>query len=142
MESNTEAEKGNASDARKRSGFAWGIGRELYTSPFIWVEAKDCNITEGKCFDTFEVRSITIENKKITALEIYNTKKKCVAYEFGKKANNAPKNPAPEVKQDAPDPFVCCTCGKVVDENMAMRTFGAFGVILCRECGIKRSAKK
>ena len=27
--------KGEASDAFKRAGFKWGIGRELYTSPFI-----------------------------------------------------------------------------------------------------------
>lgn len=82
VESNTEAEKGNASDARKRSGFVWGIGRELYTSPFLWVNAEDCNIKEttgrdGKkaytCYDKFEVTKILIEDKKITALAIWNT---------------------------------------------------------------------
>ena len=36
-ESNTEKEKGEASDAFKRAGFKWGIGRELYTAPFIWL---------------------------------------------------------------------------------------------------------
>lgn len=36
-ESNTEAEKGLASDSFKRAGFNWGIGRELYTAPFIWI---------------------------------------------------------------------------------------------------------
>ena len=35
-ESNTEKEKGLASDSFKRACFNWGIGRELYTSPFIW----------------------------------------------------------------------------------------------------------
>lgn len=35
-ESYNEKEKGEASDAFKRAGFKWGIGRELYTSPFIW----------------------------------------------------------------------------------------------------------
>lgn len=39
--SNMEAEKGHASDAFKRAGFRWGIGRELYTAPFIWLSAKD-----------------------------------------------------------------------------------------------------
>lgn len=29
--------KGEASDAFKRAGFQWGIGVELYTSPFIWA---------------------------------------------------------------------------------------------------------
>lgn len=37
-ESNIEAEKGEASDAFKRAGFQWGIGRELYSAPQIWLE--------------------------------------------------------------------------------------------------------
>lgn len=37
-ESNTEAEKGQASDSFKRAGFNWGIGRELYDYPLIQVE--------------------------------------------------------------------------------------------------------
>ncbi|NOW12590.1 hypothetical protein B0H35_000004 [Clostridium acetobutylicum] len=36
-ESNTEKEKGQASDSFKRACFNFGIGRELYTSPFIWI---------------------------------------------------------------------------------------------------------
>lgn len=35
--------------------------------------------------------------------------------------------------------YVCTECGAVTDSNMAQRTQKAFGVILCRECGIKRS---
>lgn len=80
VESNTEAEKGNASDARKRSGFAWGIGRELYSAPFTWIPADKCNIKNGKCYDKFVVEKIIIENKKITALAIYNTTKNCRAF--------------------------------------------------------------
>lgn len=38
VESETEAEKGEASDAFKRAGFKWGIGVELYNSPFIWLK--------------------------------------------------------------------------------------------------------
>lgn len=38
-ESMSEAEKGQASDSFKRACFNWGIGRELYTSPFIWISA-------------------------------------------------------------------------------------------------------
>ena len=38
VESNTEKEKGQASDAQKRAGFAWGIGRELYDFPLIQVK--------------------------------------------------------------------------------------------------------
>lgn len=82
VESNTEAEKGNASDARKRSGFAWGIGRELYTSPFIWIPADKCNINNGKCFDKFEIEKISIKDKRIVGLAIINknTGKRCFMY--------------------------------------------------------------
>ena len=72
-ESNTEAQKGEASDSFKRACFNWGIGRELYTSPFIWIPADKCNITNGKCYDKFEVEKIVIENKTITAISILNT---------------------------------------------------------------------
>lgn len=41
VESYTEKEKGQASDSFKRAGFNWGIGRELYTAPFIWVVPKE-----------------------------------------------------------------------------------------------------
>lgn len=37
-ESYTEKEKGLASDSFKRACVNWGIGRELYTSPFIWIK--------------------------------------------------------------------------------------------------------
>jgi hypothetical protein len=36
-ESNTQAEKGQASDCFKRAGFKWGIGVELYSAPFIFI---------------------------------------------------------------------------------------------------------
>ena len=75
-ESNTEKEKGLASDSFKRACFSWGIGRELYTSPFIWIPADKCNIkTKGNgysCNDKFVVEQIIIENKKIVALSIRN----------------------------------------------------------------------
>ncbi len=82
-ESNQDAEKGNASDARKRAGFAWGIGRELYTSPFIWIGADKCNIANGKCYDKFAVEKIKIENKKIVGLAIVNvtTKQRCFVWQ-------------------------------------------------------------
>ena len=73
VESNTEAQKGEASDSFKRACFNWGIGRELYTAPFIWIPATKCNIKNGKCYDKFEVEKIVVENKRITAISIINT---------------------------------------------------------------------
>lgn len=78
-ESNTEKEKGLASDSFKRACFNWGIGRELYTAPFIWVAARDCAALKPKqrgdgwqCYDTFVVEKIAIENKRIVGLSIKN----------------------------------------------------------------------
>ena len=76
-ESFTEKEKGLASDSFKRACFNWGIGRELYTAPFIWVSADKCNIYEKNskkaCNDKFIVEKIEITNKVITGIAIYNT---------------------------------------------------------------------
>ena len=44
-ESFTEKEKGLASDSFKRACFNWGIGRELYTAPFIWISG---NVEQNK----------------------------------------------------------------------------------------------
>lgn len=58
-ETQVESEKGESSDAFKRAGFAWGIGRELYTSPFIWIDGKDFTP-----YDHFEVSEITYNDKR------------------------------------------------------------------------------
>lgn len=76
-ESNTEAEKGLASDSFKRACVNWGIGRELYTSPFIWVKAEDCKISnfggKPKCYDKFIVEKLTYKkNGDIDGLSIIN----------------------------------------------------------------------
>ena len=74
-ESYTEKEKGQASDSFKRACFNWGIGRELYTSPFIWVSADKMNIDNGKTYDKFAVSKIEYRGNKISQLEIINTSK-------------------------------------------------------------------
>lgn len=90
-ESNTDAEKGEASDSFKRAGTNWGIGRELYTSPFLWVKAEDVRLKpfddKGKkkyrTKDKFSVTDITIENKKIVGLTIRNDSLRRDVYSFG-----------------------------------------------------------
>ena len=98
-ESNTEKEKGLASDSFKRACFNWGIGRELYTAPFIWIKAEDCQGLKQygdkwKCFDTFEVQKIVIENKRIVALAIRNcqTRKNCFVWQDPKWAAKQKEN--------------------------------------------------
>ena len=87
-ESYTEKEKGEASDSFKRACFNWGIGRELYTAPFIWVPADKYTVSTGKngkptTYDRFKVTRIDIKDKKIVALEIVNAKTKNIVYSFG-----------------------------------------------------------
>ena len=87
--SNMEAEKGEASDAFKRACFKWGLGRELYTAPFVWVPADKCNVGKNKqgkptCYDRFRVEKVRIENGAITGLSIYNDSKKCRAFTWVK----------------------------------------------------------
>lgn len=87
-ESNTEKEKGLASDSFKRACVNWGIGRELYTAPFIWIKAADCvelkpdQAGRYKCYDSFEVEKVKIEDKRITGIAIRNKKtgKRCFVW--------------------------------------------------------------
>lgn len=84
VESNAEKEKGQASDSFKRACFNWGIGRELYTSPFIWVAAAKMNITESEyqgkkrysTYDKFAVEKIEYnDNREIAKISIINKTK-------------------------------------------------------------------
>lgn len=50
-ESFTEKEKGEASDSFKRAGFNVGIGRELYTVPFIWLPVATKPKANGKGYE-------------------------------------------------------------------------------------------
>lgn len=88
-ESNTEAMKGLASDSFKRACFNWGIGRELYSAPFIWIPAEKCTITNfGKlrCSDKFKVAKLTYdEDGNIENLAIKNQKGEVVFVKMVKK---------------------------------------------------------
>ena len=94
-ESFTEKEKGLASDSFKRAGFNWGIGRELYTAPFIWIKSGDCNIEDSgrkdsygntifTCKDKFCVDAIQIKDKVITGLAIKNERTKIRVFIYKK----------------------------------------------------------
>lgn len=83
--SNTEAEKGEASNAFKRACANWGIGRELYTAPFVWVPADRCNVKMGRngkhvCYDHFRVEKLRVEGGFITGLSVWNNTKACRAF--------------------------------------------------------------
>lgn len=87
VESKTEAEKGQASDAFKRAGFNWGIGRELYTGPFIWIHLDKAEVYQKNgsygLYTKFKVKEIKYnEQKEITQLVIVDNKNN-VRYTLG-----------------------------------------------------------
>lgn len=104
-ESNTEAQKGLASDSFKRAGVNWGIGRELYTAPFIWIDKANCEIKEDngrlKCNDRFEVKEIGYnEHREINRLVIVNSKTGNAVYEYGTGRKEASKASNAKVNKD------------------------------------------
>lgn len=77
-ESNTEKEKGQASDSFKRACFNWGIGRELYTAPLTWVSLDNAEYVEqnGKYKSYLKLRVSHIEydeKRSINKLVIVDT---------------------------------------------------------------------
>ena len=85
----SEKEKGQASDSFKRACFNWGLGRELYTAPFLWVPAGSAAICrEGERYvtsDRFHVQHIAYNpNREITELRIVNGRGQTV-YELKQK---------------------------------------------------------
>ncbi|MEY8392911.1 Rad52/Rad22 family DNA repair protein [Lachnospiraceae bacterium 45-W7] len=96
-ESYTEKEKGQASDSFKRACVSIGVGRELYTAPWIWIGASKARIQkkgDGKnvkyyTYDKFTVRSISYnENREITGLTIINQDGN-VVYSLAEKGSGA-----------------------------------------------------
>ena len=105
VESNTEAEKGQASDSFKRACVNWGIGRELYTAPRISIELNDKEYTrdqQGKIrvSASFSVKSIGYDTKTrtITSLEIQDRFGNVRYSMNAPAAQPAPKEPSQAVK--------------------------------------------
>lgn len=92
-ESYTEKEKGEASDSFKRACVNWGIGRELYTAPFIWINANTEEVNgklklskeDEKIYKNLVVNIFECENKVITKLVIIDKRNGMVAFGYGVK---------------------------------------------------------
>lgn len=92
-ESYTEKEKGRASDAFKRACFNIGIGRELYTAPFIWVNWQGNEYNNGKPRLDLTVKEIKYNaRREITSLVLVD-KQGNVRYAIGSKAQIAKPKP-------------------------------------------------
>lgn len=102
--------KGEASDAAKRSGTRWGIGRELYTSPFIFARVKTRN-EKGTWklenpFQRFEVAEIGYsDDRKITSLRIVDNDGNNV-FTYGGTSTSGKRRETPSPKQPAQNPQI------------------------------------
>lgn len=104
VESNTEAEKGQASDSFKRACFNFGIGRELYTSPLIkiWLtKDEDYYVKNDKAIPTLSLDVATInydENRNIVRLVLTDQNGK-VRFDYNKEVEDNKKT-IPQEKKD------------------------------------------
>lgn len=102
-ESNTEKEKGLASDSFKRACTNWGIGRELYTSPSLFFPKAKTNAqkgTQGKdvCYDKFIVEDIRYDGRNVEYVRIVDLNTKEI-YEAGKVKRTQPVNDEKQANQ-------------------------------------------
>lgn len=124
-ESNTEKEKGEASDSFKRACVNWGIGRELYTAPAIWIECSDKEWNDGKPYVDFRVSHIAYKDREISELEIvdkmgtlryhYGLQKQAPANKGAKKAVSAP------AQEETKKPKIFCPEDYPVAWNSAVK---------------------
>lgn len=116
-ESNTEKEKGQASDSFKRACFNWGIGRELYSAPFTYINLQSGEWYKGKdgkpkSNARFTVKEIDYdENRNINKLIIVDSKG---SVRFTKGGNAAPATKPKETHVTGYEEF----CNLAKDNNV------------------------
>ena len=102
-----EKEKGQASDSFKRACFNWGLGRELYTAPFIWISASTVPIQKKEreqkyyTYERFHVQSISYDKEGvINSLTIVNSGNQ-VVYSFNLQEEDISKKHSSTEKQES-----------------------------------------
>lgn len=144
VESNTEKEKGEASDSFKRACVNWGIGRELYTSPRIVIWKP---LTDEEKYRKFKVLDIGYTNRQISKLVIADYKTGEVIFNFNpeqdaKEIQNTleenKKTQEEEFKkaeqENKPSEIVCSNCGEKLTEKVADFSQKKYGKPLCFKC--------
>lgn len=159
IESKEQPEKGEASDSFKRAGTNVGIGRELYTSPFIWVDLVAGEYSTDKNGNTkaqrwlkFTVKDIGYNDaREINRLVICDNNGK-ERYVMGKKVD-APTEPTfhspldtypeptePPMSGDEDDILSCSVCKKVITSAKSKQYYADHPekVVKCFDCNQRR----
>lgn len=108
-ESNTEKEKGRASDAFKRACFNWGVGRELYSCPFVWVnlnpnEWKANAYGKSQPRVKFHVSDIAYDDNRNVSRLVIKDDKGSVRFTFGAAQQTQPQPQAAQQAQQQASP--------------------------------------
>ena len=128
--------KGEASDAFKRAGFKWGVGRELYTSPFTFAKLETVPSEKGRGYELkdkfarFKVAEIAYEGRTVSRLVITDNHGQ-VVFSYGKGA--MPVGSA-EAAQEAGAKKLEEIKGKL-DKAGNGAVKGAAGAFTCERCG-------
>lgn len=167
VESNTEATKGQASDAFKRACFNIGIGRELYNAPDIRFKLNDNEVFNGsngkpKTYAKFHVGNMVYDKDRgifteFTVLDEAGN----VRYNIssGRKSSNtngtnvehrvpnshATTKPDPQPSSSptptADDTIRCCECNSIIKSQKVLSfALKRFGRKLCYNCQMKNAA--
>jgi hypothetical protein len=121
VESFSDGEKGEASDAFKRAGFKWGIGAELYSLPKIKINLKsnEFKLDKGKdgkarAVQTFDLKLNEWTVKNDNGRIIITDETGFVRFDSGKKYNPKPT----ETKQEAEtEPTDTKTAGRTITDS-------------------------
>lgn len=144
-ESQTEAAKGLASDSFKRAGFNWGIGRELYDAPTIFIKLNQDEITTNKSgkpatYAKFRVAEMGYNesSKEFSLLKIVDDKGRVRFYKEGNKQlaqNETVKTVAPTKIEDTKQAFnLCSGCGVEITSKVYEYSKQKYNKPLCMNC--------
>lgn len=143
-ESNTEKEKGEASDSFKRACVNWGIGRELYTSPQIKIFCEmekvgnSYKLPESEKYRKFSVKEIAYNDKREIIKLVIVDNKGVQVY-----STNTYSKPTKieQVNMDAKKQEIeknlkleCAECLAKITEKVALYSLKNYGKELCYDC--------
>ena len=130
-ESNTEAEKGLASDSFKRACVNWGIGRELYTAPFVWVRATQGAPAEDLKKDHYTVTAIGYDERgNINRLKIESDRQEKAVFDYSTRLEDMVE---PEPVKGTGGPGV-----KLFDATAAIKAYCAENKLTATDFGRRR----
>ena len=138
-ESNTEKEKGEASDSFKRACVNWGIGRELYTSPNIRIFCEIVNkqLPQEEKNRRFKVQEIGYNEKgEINKLVIIDNK----GVQVYPKTTTTQQTE--EKKKTQYSGLHCEECDEDITDKVANFSKQNYGKFLCYNCQKKQSVEE